>query len=81
MRENRTFTDALIEDLKDPEEARAYLEIALEEYEAGKNADAFLMALRHVAEALCGNGDPNLESLSAILHALGYRLAIAPLER
>ena len=101
MTENRTFKETLIEGLKDPEEAEAYLEVALEEYEQDKNTEAFLMALRHVAEAqggvtklaertqlnrehlyraLSGKGNPRLETLDTILHGLGFRLAIRPLE-
>lgn len=101
MIENRKFREALIEDLKDPEDARAYLEVALEEYEQDRDTEAFLMALRHVAEAqggigklaertrlnrehlyraLSGRGNPRLETLDTILHGLGFRLAIEPLE-
>ena len=56
MTGNRKFREVLIEDLKDPEEARAYLEVALEEYEQDRDTEAFLMALRHVAEAQGGIG-------------------------
>ncbi len=51
MTQYRRFRDVLIEDLKNPEEAKAYLEVALEEYEQDRDTEAFLMALRHVAEA------------------------------
>lgn len=50
----RKFKDALHEDLKDPFEAKAYLEVALENYEDDKDVEAFLMALRDVAEAQGG---------------------------
>lgn len=50
----RKFKDALHEDLKDPFEAKAYLEVALENYEEDKDVEAFLMALRDVAEAQGG---------------------------
>lgn len=42
--------------LNDPERARIYLETALEEYEQDENAEAFLLALRDVAEAQGGLG-------------------------
>jgi probable addiction module antidote protein len=99
---NRKFREVLIEDLKDIQEAQAYLEVALEEYEQDRDTEAFLMALRHVAEAqggigklsertklnrehlyraLSGKGNPKLETLDAILHGLGFRLTIQPLEQ
>lgn len=50
----RKFKDVLREDLKDPLEAKVYLEVALENYEEDKDVEAFLMALRDVAEAQGG---------------------------
>lgn len=50
----RTFKEALHEDLKNPLEAKAYLEVALENYEEDKDVEAFLMALRDVTEAQGG---------------------------
>lgn len=50
----RKFKEALHEDLKDPFEAKAYLEVALENYEGDKDTEAFLMALRDVADAQGG---------------------------
>ena len=54
MRNYRDFKDYHIEKLRDPEEARLYLDIALEEYEEDGNTEAFLIALRDVAEAQGG---------------------------
>ena len=54
MRNYRDFKDYHIEKLRDPEEARLYLDIALEEYEEDGNTKAFLIALRDVAEAQGG---------------------------
>jgi probable addiction module antidote protein len=54
MRELRDFDDLLRENLKDPIEAKAYLEVALELYEEDNDAEAFLMALRDVTEAQGG---------------------------
>jgi len=39
---------------KDPLEAKAYLEVALENYQEDKDVEAFLMALRDVTEAQGG---------------------------
>lgn len=50
----RKFKEALHEDLKDPLEAKVYLEVALENYEEDKDTEAFLMALRDVADAQGG---------------------------
>ena len=54
MKKLRKFNEALHEDLKDPLEAKSYIEVALEEYEKDKDVEAFLMALRDVAEAQGG---------------------------
>jgi len=79
----------------DPEEARLYLEAALED----DDPRVFLMALKDVAEAYGGlaklakttglnrenlyrmlsrGGNPELTSLSRVLHALGLRLTVEP---
>ena len=54
MKKSRQFDEYLIESLKDPEEARVYLNVALEEYEKDGDSEAFLRALRDVAEARGG---------------------------
>jgi probable addiction module antidote protein len=54
MRQFRKFKDILREDLKDPIEAQAYLEVALEEYEKDKDTFLFLACLKEVAEAQGG---------------------------
>jgi len=54
MRKHKDFKDYHIEKLRDPEEARTYLSVALEEYEQDGDAEAFLLALRDVAEAQGG---------------------------
>ena len=48
----RDFKDYHIGKLRDPEEARVYLSVALEEYEEDGDAEAFLLALRDVAETI-----------------------------
>ena len=101
MRNYRNFKDYHIEQLKDPEEARAYLALALEDYEEDRDIEDFLLAIRDVAEvqgglgklaketnlnrqnlykALSEEGNPRLETVGAILHALGFRLSVEPLE-
>lgn len=54
MRRFKKFKDILHESLKDPFEAKAYLEVALENFENDMDIEAFLMALRDVAEAQGG---------------------------
>ena len=100
-RNYRNFKDYHIEQLTDLEEARAYLALALEDYEEDRDIEDFLLAIRDVAEAQGGlgklaketnlnrqnlykalseEGNPRLETVGAILHALGFRLSVEPLE-
>jgi probable addiction module antidote protein len=84
----------LHEDLRDPVEAAAYLNAALDD----GSQDVFLMALRDVAKAhgltrlaretalnrenmyriLSEEGNPQLSSLKALLDSLDLKLAIEP---
>jgi len=63
-RKFRKFEAFLQERLRDPEYARIFLDVALEEYEKDSDRDAFLLALRDVVEAQGGIGklakEPNL---------------------
>ena len=98
---SKPYKDFLMEYLQDPEEARAYLEVAIEEYEQDGDKEAFLLALRNVAEAQGGlgklakqtglnrehlyrvlseEGNPRLDTVGRILHGLGFRLSVHPLE-
>lgn len=54
MKPYTDFKDWHLEQLRDPEDARAYLQIALEEYEQDHDTQAFLLALRDVTEAQGG---------------------------
>jgi probable addiction module antidote protein len=54
MKKLRNFRDYHIGKLRDAEEAQIYLDVALEEYEKDGDADAFLLAIRDVAEARGG---------------------------
>lgn len=51
-----SYEERLIESLKDPLEARAYLEAALEEYEETRETAPLLLALKDVAKAQGGVG-------------------------
>ncbi len=50
------YQEWLINSLKNKKEAAAYLQVALEAYQNDNDLEAFLMALRHVAEAQGGLG-------------------------
>lgn len=49
-----SYDEWLINSLKNKKEAATYLQVALQEYQRDDNLEAFLMALRHVAEAQGG---------------------------
>lgn len=101
MREYRNYEDSLKERLADAEYAREYLSVALSEYEEDGDIEAFLLAVRDVAEAQGGmsklaertklnrqslykalseKGNPQLNTMGAILHGLGFKFSIEPLE-
>lgn len=87
-----SYYEGLLDSLKDPEEATAYLNAALED----GDQEVFLLALRDVAEArgisklaqdaqlnrenvyrmLSKQGNPQLMSLIALLKSMGLRLSI-----
>ena len=74
-RRTRSYQAALIESLKDPQEAAAYLNAALEE-ETENAEELFLLALRNVAEArgiapLAAEAELSRESLYRTLSARG----------
>jgi probable addiction module antidote protein len=54
MKQYRNYEDGLKERLQDPEYVREYLCIALSEYEEDGDIEAFLLAVRDVAEARGG---------------------------
>ncbi len=54
MRQYRDFKNYNLEKLKNLNEAKIYLSVALREYERDNNAEAFLLALRDVAKAQGG---------------------------
>ena len=57
LKHTTSYEEELIEDLKDPEEAMAYLETAFESYESDGDTEALLLAMRDVAEAQGGIGE------------------------
>ena len=54
MRQYRDFRDYHMEQLHDPEDARIFLSVVLEEYEEDGDTEAFLLALKDVTEAQGG---------------------------
>jgi probable addiction module antidote protein len=86
------YEDGLKASLRNPDEAAAYLNAALEE----NDQEIFLLALRDIAEArgfsqvaqdaqlnrenlyrmLSPTGNPQLSSLNALLQSMGLRLAV-----
>ena len=50
------FNTLLIESLRDPAQASAYLQVALDEFQEDGDNEAFLMALRNITEAKGGVG-------------------------
>ncbi len=91
---NVSYQGYLLESLKDPEEAAAYVEAVLELDDSA----ALLLALRQVAKAhgmaevarradvgekslfraLSENGNPTITTLHKVLHAVGLRLSVTP---
>lgn len=91
---NASYQGYLLESLKDPEEAAAYIEAVLELDDSA----ALLLALRQVAKAhgmaevarradvgekslfraLSENGNPTIATLHKVLHAVGLRLSVTP---
>ncbi len=51
-----SFREYLIKELQNPEEASIYLQVALDEYQQDGNTEAFMLALRNVAQATGGIG-------------------------
>jgi probable addiction module antidote protein len=93
MRKVSSYQKDLIASLRDPSEAAAYLNAAIED----GDRSVFLLAIRNVAEAhggmaalagkaglnrenlyrmLSKRGNPEIKSLSALLEAMGLRLAV-----
>ena len=89
-----SFDDYIVKTMKDPVEAAAYIEAAIELDDPA----ALLVALRHVAKAhgmaevarradvgektlfraLSENGNPTVATLHKVLHAVGLRLSVTP---
>ncbi len=101
MRQYRSYEEGLQARLQDTDYAKEYLCVALSEYEEDGNIEAFILAVRDVAEARGGmsklsertrltrqslykalseNGNPHLKTMGEILHGLGFKLSIEPME-
>ncbi|KAB8333583.1 putative addiction module antidote protein [Scytonema tolypothrichoides VB-61278] len=100
-KELRNHDEIVMEQLLNPEMAKTYLDVALEEYEQDGDLAFFLEALRNLVEARGGmthlaektglnrqnlyralsqEGNPELRTISLILHNLGYRLSVQPIQ-
>lgn len=81
MPRSRSYQEDLFEALRDPEEAKEYLNAALEDV----NPEVFVLALKDVVEAnneaqvFSIQGSPELTNLRRVLSDLGYRLMIEKL--
>ena len=89
----KDYRESLLQDLQDPREAAAYLTAALEESDSAvfllalrDVADARGMSMlaakaqlnrENLYRMLSESGNPQLESLAALLDALDLRLAVA----
>lgn len=92
----KNYDELLLESLKDPEEAAAYLTACYEDSE-----EVFLQGLRKIAQShggvaklakktqlnreslyrmLSENGNPQLSSLSTVLEKVGLKLAFTPIQ-
>ncbi len=89
-----SFDDYIVKTMKDPAEAAAYIEAAIELDDPA----ALLVALRQVAKAhgmaevarradvgdkvlfkaLSPDGNPTLTTIHKVLHAVGLRLSVVP---
>ena len=54
MNRYRTFNEYMINELKDPKEAKLFLELAMEEYEKDRDTAALMLTFRLIAEAQGG---------------------------
>ena len=81
MSNYRNFKDYHIEQLRDPEDAKIYLSVALEDYEQNGDIEAFLLAVRDVTLTLYEeqNKPSNMPSANppkkAIKHSAADRFA------
>ena len=89
-----SFDDYMVESMKDPSEAAAYIEAVMQLDDPA----ALLVALRHVArahgmaevarradvgdktlfKALSASGNPTLSTVQKVLAAVGLRLSVTP---
>ena len=90
IKNTTSYEEDLIEDLKDPEESREFLEVALDAYEEDGFTEALLLVMQHVAQAQGGidnlrqllesvlsdrPSSSRIDNLLSILSGLGLRIA------
>jgi DNA-binding phage protein len=85
-----SYEDLLIESLRDREYAKAYLQMALDEYQENGNVDVLMLSLRDVAKAQGSleelaksikikQKNPQLKKLGTILKNMGFHRSAAPI--
>ena len=93
-RKYKEFEEFLIEDLKDPKKAAAYIKTTLEDKEFDslpqvlalvakahgitKLSKASGLAREHIYQLLGKGANPTLKSISELLNAMGLEIMIAP---
>jgi len=90
------YEDHLLGDLQDPAAAAAYIEAALEEtpealllalrdvakaHGIAKVARKAKLARESLYKTLSKHGNPELETVNRLLHAMGMRLSVSPWDR
>jgi probable addiction module antidote protein len=70
-RASRGWDDFMRDELADPVRARAYLEVAIEEFQESGSGEDFLEALRHLAQA--GNGMADIARKAGVSRESLYR--------
>jgi probable addiction module antidote protein len=70
-RPSRSWDDFMRDELANPARARAYLEVAIEEFQASGSGEDFLEALRHLAQA--GNGMADIARKTGVSRESLYR--------
>lgn len=91
---DKSYADYLTESLTDPAEAAAYLDAVMELGEPAAMLVALRHVVKahgmaevtrraevsdkHLFKALGDNGNPTLDTVNRVLHAVGLRLSVAP---
>lgn len=91
---DKSYADSINKALTDPEEAAAYLDAVMELGEPAAMLVALRQVVKahgmaevtrraevsdkHLFKALGDNGNPTLDTVNKVLHAVGLRLSVAP---